>query len=63
MVNNIQELAPVVYTPTVGQVCIEYSGNKFRRPRGMYFSKNDRGSFATMMYVNNVRMLCKCVER
>jgi malate dehydrogenase (oxaloacetate-decarboxylating)(NADP+) len=49
LVSYITDLAPVVYTPTVGQVCLEY-GDKFRRPRGMYFSANDRGHFATMMY-------------
>jgi len=49
LVSHITELAPVVYTPTVGQVCVEY-GDNFRRPRGMYFSAKDRGCFASMMY-------------
>jgi len=49
LVERIEELAPLVYTPTVGKVCLEY-GHRFRRPRGMYFSAKDKGYFATMMY-------------
>jgi malate dehydrogenase (oxaloacetate-decarboxylating)(NADP+) len=49
LVEHIEELAPIVYTPTVGRVCLEY-GHRFRRPRGMYFSANDKGHFANMLY-------------
>lgn len=49
LVDNITSLAPIVYTPVVGQVCQEF-GFRFARGRGMYFSKHDRGHFATMMY-------------
>jgi hypothetical protein len=37
LLDNIEELAPIVYTPTVGQACLEF-GSSFRRSRGMYFS-------------------------
>ena len=37
LLDNIEELAPIVYTPTVGQACLEF-GASFKRPRGMYFS-------------------------
>ncbi|KAI9080601.1 hypothetical protein K1719_037462 [Acacia pycnantha] len=49
LIANIEEYAPVVYTPTVGLVCQNYSG-LFRRPRGMYFSAEDRGEMMSMVY-------------
>ncbi|KAL6981389.1 malate dehydrogenase (decarboxylating) [Sarracenia purpurea var. burkii] len=49
LIANIQEYAPIVYTPTVGLVCQNYSG-LFRRPRGMYFSAADRGEMMSMVY-------------
>lgn len=49
LIDNIQVLAPIVYTPTVGLVCQNYSG-LFRRPRGMYFSAADRGEMMSMIY-------------
>ncbi|KAL9429846.1 hypothetical protein AB3S75_025270 [Citrus x aurantiifolia] len=49
LIANIEEYAPIVYTPTVGLVCQNYSG-LFRRPRGMYFSAEDRGEMKSMVY-------------
>ncbi|RWR87349.1 NAD-dependent malic enzyme isoform, mitochondrial [Cinnamomum micranthum f. kanehirae] len=49
LIDNIEEYAPIVYTPTVGLVCQNYSG-LFRRPRGMYFSAADRGEMMSMVY-------------
>ncbi|TKY68832.1 NAD-dependent malic enzyme 1 [Spatholobus suberectus] len=49
LIAKIEEYAPVVYTPTVGLVCQNYSG-LFRRPRGMYFSAEDRGEMMSMVY-------------
>ncbi|XP_024175408.1 NAD-dependent malic enzyme 59 kDa isoform, mitochondrial [Rosa chinensis] len=49
LIDNIQDFAPVIYTPTVGLVCQNYSG-LFRRPRGMYFSAKDKGEMMSMIY-------------
>ena len=45
----ISELAPLIYTPTVGQACKEF-GTRFKRPRGMYFSAEDVGHMAAMIH-------------
>lgn len=39
----MQEMAPIIYTPTVGWVCQNYH-RLYRNPRGMYFSARDRGN-------------------
>jgi malate dehydrogenase (oxaloacetate-decarboxylating)(NADP+) len=49
LVDHIEEMAPLVYTPTVGTVCQQF-GNQFRRARGMYFGKDDRGHMSSMVY-------------
>jgi hypothetical protein len=49
LVDHIEEMAPYVYTPTVGQACQEF-GARFRRARGMYFTPEDRGYMASMVY-------------
>ncbi|KAJ8607738.1 hypothetical protein CTAYLR_008595 [Chrysophaeum taylorii] len=49
VLEHIGEIAPLIYTPTVGIVC-QMFGVNYRRPRGMYFSRHDRGLFGTMLH-------------
>ncbi len=43
IMEHIEEIMPLVYTPTVGQACKEFAAI-FRQPKGLYISAQERGN-------------------
>ncbi|KAI9658384.1 MAG: hypothetical protein M1821_002517 [Bathelium mastoideum] len=48
MADNIKELTPFIYTPTVGEACQKWH-QIFTQPEGMYLSFSDRGHLHTII--------------
>lgn len=46
--HNIEEVMPLIYTPTVGQACKEFA-HIFRRPKGFYITPEDRGNIRSIL--------------
>ncbi|MBT4512869.1 MAG: oxaloacetate-decarboxylating malate dehydrogenase, partial [Chloroflexi bacterium] len=46
--DHIEEMLPILYTPTVGQACMEY-GHIYRTPRGVFLSAKDKGQMVNVL--------------
>jgi len=48
VMENPDEMMPLIYTPTVGLACQQF-GHIYRRPRGMFITAADRGRIAQVL--------------
>jgi len=59
VVDNLDSMMPLIYTPTVGQACQTF-GHIYQRPQGLYISAQDRGQIRSVLQnwpVNEVRVI------
>ncbi|KOM54194.1 hypothetical protein LR48_Vigan10g008600 [Vigna angularis] len=48
LVDNVEELLPIVYTPVVGEACQKY-GSIFKRPQGLFISLKEKGKILEVL--------------
>lgn len=59
VMDHLEEMMPILYTPTVGQACQEF-GRIFRRSRGLFITADDAGRIRDVLANwphNDVRMI------
>jgi len=57
--NHMPEITPIIYTPTVGDACLQYS-HIFRKPEGLFVSIKDKGQIHDVLrnwpHINEARI-------
>jgi malate dehydrogenase (oxaloacetate-decarboxylating)(NADP+) len=48
VMEHLDEMMPIIYTPVVGKACQVY-GHIFRRPRGLFITRHDRGMIGEIL--------------
>jgi len=48
VMDHLEEMMPIIYTPTVGLACQEYT-HIFRRPRGVFIAAKNKGRFSEIL--------------
>jgi len=48
VIDHLEEIMPLIYTPTVGLACQEYA-HIFRRPQGIYITERDAGNIRQIL--------------
>ena len=60
VIDHLEEMMPIIYTPTVGQACLRY-GHFFRRAYGLFITSEDKGRVDNVLQDwpnRDVRVIC-----
>jgi malate dehydrogenase (oxaloacetate-decarboxylating)(NADP+) len=62
VIDHVEELLPLIYTPTVGEACVHFS-HIAREPKGFFITPNDKGRIATILGNSDTQLPASCTSR